>query len=145
MSTAIVSIVLAHAFGRIGCLFAGCCYGKITDMWYGIQMYEHGVLEKRIPTQLIEAIYLFLLFTLLQYILIKRNNRKTPAIYMIMYGIFRFFIEFLRDDNRGSLGSSILSPSQLISIVLVVAGTILLVLYYTKFKKKEEIVANEEK
>ena len=101
-------------------------------------MYEHGVLEKRIPTQLFEAIFLFLLAIVLTILLIKLANRHTAAIYMVSYGIFRFLIEFIRDDDRGSLGSSVLSPSQLISIVLVVAGILLLVLYHTVFKKKEE-------
>lgn len=138
ISVIIPAIVLAHGFGRIGCLFAGCCYGKLTDAWYGIEMYEHGVLEKRIPTQLFEAIFLFLLVIVLTILLIKFANRHTAAIYMVSYGIFRFLIEFIRDDDRGSLGSSVLSPSQLISIVLVVAGIVLLVLYHTVFKKKEE-------
>ena len=139
ISVVMPAIVLAHGFGRIGCLFAGCCYGKLTDAWYGIEMYEHGVLEKRIPTQLIEAIFLFVLALTLTILLIKYANRHTVALYMISYGIFRFLIEFIRDDPRGSLGSSIFSPSQLISMVMVVAGITLLILYYTTFKEKKEI------
>lgn len=144
ISVVIPAIVLAHAFGRIGCLFAGCCYGKLTDAWYGISVYVHGVLEKRIPTQLIESIFLFLLCAVLTYLLIKKNNRHTVSIYMISYGIFRFLIEFIRDDERGSLGSTIFSPSQLISMAMIVGGVILLILYYTVFNPKKETITNEE-
>jgi len=58
------AIIAAHCFGRIGCLFAGCCYGKLTDSWMGITMWipSAHAWQKRLPTQLFEAIFLAVLF-----------------------------------------------------------------------------------
>ena len=57
-----VSIAIAHCIGRIGCTLAGCCYGKPTDSWIGIDLPGHG---KVIPTQLFEAIFLLILFVII--------------------------------------------------------------------------------
>lgn len=135
-------IVLAHFFGRIGCFLAGCCYGAKTDLFFGIRFVEsisqngewiYG--EPRIPTQLIEALFLLLLFiTLLIFIFRFKKPNFTAIVYMYSYSIFRFFLEFLRDDPRGAflLG---LSPSQIICILLLVAAIILNILIIKKQKK----------
>ena len=141
ISLIVISIVLAHAFGRIGCLFDGCCYGIKTDAWYGIGMHINGVLEKRVPTQLIESIFLFLLYGFLVFLLLKLNLRTIPSFYMVLYGVFRFLIEFIRDDDRGSLGISFLSPSQVIALLLIIAGVIIFILEY---KKKKVKIADEK-
>lgn len=61
------SILIAHAFGRIGCFFAGCCYGKETDSFLGVQFPDlpHPVH----PTQLYEAAFLFVLFAVSVYLI----------------------------------------------------------------------------
>lgn len=124
------SIVLAHSFGRIGCLFAGCCYGKLTDGWLGVTMLVHGEWQKRLPTQLFEAIFLALLFVALVYMLVGKKSLYTPSAYLIGYGVWRFVIEYVRDDGeRGSSGISWLTPSQLTAIVLVLVGVGLIFLY----------------
>lgn len=135
------AIVIAHCFGRFGCLTAGCCYGKLTDQWYGINMYINGHWEVRMPTQLWEAIFLLVLFIVLVFLLIKFKCKYIPEIYLISYGIWRFFLEFVRDDPRGSIGSSNLTPSQILSIVMVVAGIALIICKITfldKFYAKYE-------
>ncbi len=115
-------IIIAHAFGRIGCFFAGCCYGKPTDSFLGVKFpripYEVH------PTQLYEAAFLFILFSVCSYLVLKKDFKHNLSLYLIMYGIFRFFIEFLRDDDRGEL-IGVISPSQFWSILMVVAGIIL--------------------
>jgi len=116
------SIVIAHAFGRIGCLCAGCCYGKHTDAWYGINMLINGTWEKRIPTQLFESIFLFVLFAILLILIIKFKFKYSMSLYLISYGVWRFLIEFVRDDPRGSIGTTAITPSQLVSIIMVVLG-----------------------
>lgn len=131
-------IVLAHAFGRIGCLLDGCCYGFKTDSWIGIDMYVDGEWEKRLPTQLFESLFLFALFATLMYLLLKKRNEYTASIYLIAYGVWRFFIEYLRDDNRGSSGIAFLTPSQLTAILLVIAGIALALLYRYVLKKRIE-------
>ncbi|HBF68033.1 MAG TPA: hypothetical protein DDW20_01770 [Firmicutes bacterium] len=109
-------ITLAHGVGRIGCFLSGCCYGKITDSWIGVTF--QNVEGRRIPTQLIEAIFLFILTALLLIFAFKNITKYTMIIYIMSYAIFRFVIEFFRDDPRGVAFA--LSPSQIWCIVLFV-------------------------
>lgn len=121
------SIALAQGFGRIGCFFAGCCYGRVTDAWYGVEfpagsMAPAGV--KLIPTQLISSAGDFLIvILLLLYHKRAKHTGNVGAMYMLLYGVGRFFIEMLRSDDRGAVG--MLSTSQMISVVIV-AGACLL-------------------
>lgn len=127
-------ITIAHAFGRIGCFCAGCCYGKKTDSFLGVTF--PGMSHAVYPTQLFEAVFLFLFFAVLTYLAFKKNTKGNlnMSIYLIGYGIWRFFIEFLRGDDRGKL-FGILSPSQFWSIVMVVIGLALLFVVPTVMKK----------
>lgn len=113
-------ITVGHAFGRIGCFFAGCCYGKPTDSIFGVQFpgayFEH--LGKVHPTQLYEAAFLFVLFGVLTWLLLKKKFQYTMTVYLASYGVFRFLVEFLRYDDRGQLGK-LLSPSQTMSLVFL--------------------------
>ena len=107
-------ITIAHAFGRIGCFLAGCCHGKVTTSALG--MYFPSIDATVYPTQLYEALFLFILSAVLFWLAYKKNLKYNMCIYLFAYSIFRFMLEFLRGDNRGfSLAS--LSPSQLLSIV----------------------------
>ena len=115
------SIALAHGIGRIGCFLAGCCYGIETDAWYGVKFphLEHNV----IPTNLFEAIFLLVLSAVLIYNAFKENYKYNFPTYFIAYGIWRFIIEFVRDDYRGSFIPGI-TPSQFWSIILVLIGVV---------------------
>ena len=130
VSLIIPSIVLAHAFGRIGCFCGGCCYGKVTDSIFGVKFPFLDV--KVLPTQLFESIFDFILFTLMA-VFRKRIKYHNFEIYFITYGIFRFFNEFLRGDDRGAT-SSVLSPAQLLSIGIVIAGIIIIHRYVSQDK-----------
>ncbi len=129
-------ILIAHAFGRVGCFFAGCCYGKPTDSFLGVKFPGHS--EAVHPTQLYEAFFLFLLFAVCSYLLLKMNFKHNLSLYLIAYGIFRFLIEYLRDDDRGELVGKI-SPSQFWSLGMVVAGIgmIFVIEYFFRKNKKE--------
>lgn len=103
-----------HAFGRIGCFFAGCCYGK--EAKWGVAMWEEPEIL-RIPVQLFESAFLFLMtYFLLK--MEKKGERHLFEIYILAYAVFRFFIEFWRGDSiRGVWG--VLSTSQWISIFIL--------------------------
>lgn len=120
-------IALGHVVGRFGCLFAGCCFGKPTTRPWGITFTDPFAAANvgtplgvpLHPTQLYEAgaellILLLLLGT-------ERKGRAYPGrtfwLYMLLYGISRFVIEFYRGDERGAVG--MFSTSQFISILLV--------------------------
>ena len=111
-----VSILVGHGFGRIGCFLAGCCYGVPTDLWIGINFPGVG---KVIPTQLIEAIILFVLFAMAAILTFKFDFKYSAVLYLFCYGVARFVIEFYRGDERGVLFA--LSPSQIWSILLILA------------------------
>ena len=129
----VIGIVLAHAFGRIGCFLEGCCFGIETKAWFGVTYPKGSIASyqltyvaeegfsslksvKVIPTNLFEAIFLFGLFFVLTKV--KKNQF---VIYLICYGIWRFIIEFWRGDNRGSFIEP-LSPSQFLSIIYIIIG-----------------------
>lgn len=112
-------ILIAHACGRIGCFFAGCCYGKPTDSAFGVLFPGH--FQKVHPTQLYEAIFLFLLFGLCSLLYLKWHFRHGLSVYFIGYGCFRFLLEFVRGDDRGKLFGA-LSPSQFWSLVMIAIG-----------------------
>ncbi len=139
-----ISITIAHGFGRIGCFFAGCCYGKPTDAWFGIQF--PGLHTKVIPTQLFEAIFLFLISAIMIVLLFVVHFKYNMSLYLVSYGIWRFIIEFFRDDYRGSFIPG-LSPSQFWSIVMVIGGVAIFFLYKyfdPKLTKEPEQIENEK-
>ena len=121
-------IALGHAVGRLGCLAAGCCYGRPTDLPWGITFTNPAAAANvgtplgvpLHPTQLYEArrellILGFLLATE------KRGRRfegRTFWSYMVLYGVSRFVIEFFRGDERGMVFGT-LSTSQFISLIVV--------------------------
>lgn len=131
LSVAPICITIAHAFGRIGCLMSGCCHGAYLGKNYvfgGIWM--RGTTDGwgyYVPTQLYEALFLFLLFGVLTYLYFNRCN-ILMQIYLIAYGVWRMIIEIFRTDARGAIVLG-LAPSQWQSIVFIVAGVGLIVFY----------------
>jgi len=123
-------IPLGHAFGRIGCFFYGCCYGRDSNAWCAVTFpagspswHEHGRrLVSVLPTQLFEAAALLALFAALMLLWRHRNGRNGLIVgaYMIGYAAIRFVIEYLRGDPRAAVGP--FSISQTISIGLALAG-----------------------
>lgn len=135
------SVALAQAFGRIGCFLAGCCYGRETDAFYGIAFTHsdfapNGV--KLIPTQLISSAGMFLIAAVLfLYAKKERRQGRVGALYLILYSVGRFFIEFLRNDYRGEVG--IFSTSQFISLFILLAG----ILLFASRKPREQEAAEK--
>jgi len=113
------AITVGHAFGRVGCFFAGCCYGNRTDCFLGVTFPGHTYPVH--PTQLYEAAFLFILFGICAYLVMRKNFRYTMCIYLAAYGVFRFCLEFVRGDHRGEFLFGI-TPSQFWSIVMVISS-----------------------
>ena len=135
---------VAHAFGRIGCLLVGCCYGvQIGETTqFGVLTYQGACAvpyadgAMRLPVPLMESIFLLLLCGAL--VLIYRKEKHlgvTTGWYLILYAIWRFVIEMFRGDaERGKFGP--LYTSQWISIAILAAGVAILVLS-RRWKKGE--------
>lgn len=104
-------------------------YNEI-NLYYTLAL-QYAENTKLLPTQLFETTFLLLLFVALYFI-----KKYQMPLYVISYGIFRFLIEFKRFDNRGSTNLGI-SPSQLLSILIVIVGLVFVYLYYYFNKKKQ--------
>ncbi len=121
-------IALGHVIGRIGCLLAGCCYGKPTDVPWAIT-FQNPLAGLNVgtplgvplhPTQLYDAgtelaIMIFLLATE------KKGQRfagRTFWLYMLLYAVSRYVVEMYRGDDRGMI-AYFFSTSQLVSIAIV--------------------------
>ncbi len=126
-----VVVPLGHAFGRLGCFFYGCCYGRDSDAWCAVTFpagspswYEHGRrLVSVLPTQLFEAGALLGLFAVLLIVRAKSGSRHPgllTGVYLVGYAAVRFGIECLRGDPRAGVGP--FSISQTISLALAAVG-----------------------
>lgn len=131
-----VNAPLFHVFGRIGCFLGGCCYGIESEFGFIVTDNEvypmiNGV--RRLPVQLIEAFCNLLIFLVILYLFKKGiQKHKLIYIYMLIYPVVRFVMEFFRGDLiRGFLFG--LSTSQWVSIILFVFAITKLIL----IKKKE--------
>ncbi len=137
-------VPINQALGRIGCLLAGCCYGRHTESSFSIVFPEGAMAPagvKLIPTQPIMAAGNFVIFSVLTILYLRTCPKKgsdgevapehryipglATSLYLMMYSIGRFIIEFFRDDERGAVGA--LSTSQFIAIFTFAAGAALLV------------------
>ena len=149
-----VAIPLGHAFGRIGCFFYGCCYGRLSDCaiavafprgspaWY--EQMNAGLIASTaqkslpvLPTQLFEAAANLLLFAVL-FAFFRRFKRGTTALYLIGYALIRFGIEVLRGDPRAAVGP--FSISQTISLALLAIGAMLACRSFCAAGKRESVV-----
>ena len=127
-------LALGHAFGRIGCFAAGCCYGRETHVPWAVTF--HNPLAAEIvgtplnvplhPTQLYEFVVelancLFLVW------LIKRKKFEGEILgtYLIIYGVARYFIEFFRGDPGRGEFIGFITTTQVIALLLVVGGGVL--------------------
>ena len=121
-------VPLGHAIGRMGCLFAGCCYGRPTDVFFGITYPENiggaPVGVKLLPAPLFEAAVNLVIFAVLMYISAKNRSRYlTTVLYCILYGTARFILEFFRYDSIRGIAAG-LSTSQWISIGMICAALV---------------------
>jgi phosphatidylglycerol---prolipoprotein diacylglyceryl transferase len=127
-------IALGHVVGRLGCLFAGCCFGRPSTVPWAITFHNdfaHQNVGTPLgiplhPTQLYEAGAELLILGIL--LALERRGRTYPGrtfwTYMLLYGISRFVIEFYRGDPRGMVGT--FSTSQFVSILIVPLAIIML-------------------
>jgi phosphatidylglycerol---prolipoprotein diacylglyceryl transferase len=125
-------LALGHSIGRIGCFAAGCCYGKETHHWWGVVF--RNPLAREItgtplnvplePTQLMESAVELANFIFLMWLLKRRKfDGQIFGAFLFIYGVARFFIEFLRGDlDRGMLFHGAISVTQLIAIGMVLGG-----------------------
>lgn len=139
------SVALAQAFGRIGCFLAGCCYGRETDSVFGVVFHNTPMAPtgvKLIPTQLISSAGDFLMcFILCMAARRTKKDGQVAGLYLLIYSVGRFLIEFLRNDPRGEVGT--LSTSQFISMFMFLAGVIVLLVVQKIVPDKEALAQTD--
>ena len=139
MDLIVPSVSIGQGFGRIGCLLAGCCYGRETDCPIGIVFHNSEFAPNGIsllPTQIFSSLGDFLIAGfLIWYAGKQKKDGKVISMYLILYGVGRFIVEIFRNDPRGNVG--MLSTSQFISIFMVAFGAGMMY-FVTHRKKKEE-------
>ena len=127
-------IAAGHAIGRIGCLFAGCCFGVVVRPDHPLAIVYPPVFlhatenVPRLATPVIEAVVLAMLSAFLIFMFLKTKIRGLVfSLYFILYAVARFIIEFYRGDYlRGIYG--IFSTSQYISMGVFIAGIVIMIL-----------------
>lgn len=144
-------IAIAHAFGRLGCFFAGCCGGRLAqegELFYFLAVNFPPTAQQpglRYPTQLFECVFLLILFAVIFILVYKKSFKYGFVIYLASYGVWRFFIEILRGDDRGSFVPG-LTPSQFWSIIMVVGAVpvYFLIKYLLRERNNNEKVPNDK-
>lgn len=127
-----IATIIVHAIGRVGCYFAGCCFGKPTNSFLGIVFPTTNSTPVH-PSQLYEVGSILLI--MIGLFIIKKNKQFIGQIflsYVLLYAIARSILEIFRGDNRGFIIEQYLSHSQFIAICL----TIIVCHFYYKLNKK---------
>ena len=119
-------IIIGLAIGRIGCFFNGCCYGRFTDLPWGVvfpEVYPFG--EPRHPTQIYSSILNIIIFYILNLIDRRKKYYGQTFCYLIgLYGISRCAMEFLRDWINVTILPGGINLAQVTSIVLIIISII---------------------
>jgi phosphatidylglycerol---prolipoprotein diacylglyceryl transferase len=132
----VMGIAFGQIFGRLGCFFAGCCWGKPAPGFPLAVIFTRPEAAEQVGTplniplhaaQLYESLPMILVFAVLVY---SYNRRRFVgqqlSLYLLLYSVLRFVVEFFRGDPRGSVG--VLSTSQVISIGAFVAAIVIYLL-----------------
>lgn len=151
-------VALGQAFGRQGCFAAGCCWGKPTSLPWGVHFTELGHEYTGVPlygpdgselhlhpTQLYESFFMLAVFGLLVYLHRKKKfDGQVLIAYAIIYGLFRFGIEFIRDDPRGDLWGLTtmtgLSTSQMISLLVAIGAVVFMIVRLRRANDSTDVV-----
>ena len=148
------AVALGQAFGRQGCFAAGCCWGDVCHLPIGVHFSDLGHEYTGVPivgpdgadlylwpTQLIESFFMLGVFALLFWMhRRKKFDGQILIIYGFLYSLFRFSIEFIRDDPRGDLFGLTtltgLSTSQIVSLVVAVSCAVFLALRLKRLSRE---------
>ena len=143
-------IALGHIVGRLGCLLAGCCFGRQTSVPWAITFTDPAAMANvgtplgvpLHPTQLYEAGAEALILAFL--LVFERRGRPFPGrtfwSYMLLYGVSRFIVEFYRGDSRGMVFDA-LSTSQFVSVLLVPLSIVMLILLSRRLDPRRHAAA----
>lgn len=134
---------LGQAIGRLGCYCNGCCYGKEYHGFLAVRYVIEGKSVYVFPTWFVESAFCLTVFIAFFCITKPKPSGFYTSAYMILYSVFRFFIEFMRGDTIRGVWNG-LSTSQFVSIIIMAAG-IILAIASEKKKLKNKIIIERGK
>ena len=119
------TILLGMVFTRVGCLLNGCCSGRPTGGWFGLNLPNHrGVWRRRIPTQLLEMLWAA---TLLGAATMTRDRAPfAGAVFcsaVVTYGVARLVLEPLRDNTTGP-NTRVMQVTSILLMIAALIGTL---------------------
>jgi phosphatidylglycerol---prolipoprotein diacylglyceryl transferase len=127
-----VTTCIVHAFGRMGCFMAGCCYGTPYDGPFAVTFTNPNCSAEPLhtplhPTQLYSVTMILAILTIILFV--KRRKQfagQLFMLYLMLYAIGRAILEVFRgDQERGFIIEGILSNSQFISVLIFLSGLII--------------------
>jgi len=137
-----ITTCLVHMFGRVGCFFAGCCYGKPTESFVGIIFTDPTCQAQPLdtplfPTQLMEAGFILLVMIFLLFVRGRKQfHGQMFLLYLMLYAFGRFGLEYFRGDlARGFVIEDYVSHSQFIALGIILVS----IFFYRKWKTKNSI------
>ena len=150
-------IAIAIAIGRVGCFLNGCCYGKVTDSCIGVSFpsrwlppaywdqLQRGLISEGaarslpvIPTQIISALNLFIIFLILWKIRRKKIfSGFLFTLFLGLYSLHRFIVDFFREYSGNALILKYLTLSQVLSIFLMITSILAIIFGSNRGKKKK--------
>jgi phosphatidylglycerol:prolipoprotein diacylglycerol transferase len=139
------SCTLGLGIGRVGCFLAGCCWGKKTDMPWGVRFsnpesFTLDHVNYLHPSQLYEAFGSWLIFLFVSWRFQKRHYKGQIFFESLaLYSILRFLVEYFRgDEYRGYVFHGLMSNSQFVSIMILPFALLGMVIYANKSLKKKK-------
>lgn len=135
------ALALGQAVGRIGCFMAGCCYGRPTDLPWGIVFdHPHTLAPPNVPlhpTQLYSSLGGFVIFLVLCVLHTKRKFQGQVFLwYLILHSTFRLFVERFRGDERGLLPGTDMTLTQFLATVILILAVVALFLLKSRQERK---------
>lgn len=130
-----ISLPIMYGISKLGCHFAGCCYGIPYDgILYTTSKFENNY-DKLFPVQLVESIVFIIIFIVSIIIYYKKVKINYLAIEMIMCAVAKFMLDYLRYSNIGK----VITINQLICFIFFIIGTVILIKDRYKERKSKRI------
>ena len=137
-------IALGHVFGRVGCLFNGCCFGRPSALPWAIRFpHDHSTYPSAVhPAQLYEALMNLAFFAGLTWMHRRRRfDGQIFAVYLLGYAVIRSIAEAFRGDYSviSNPAAGVLTPGQSTSVFILAAGAIL----YGTLRRQQQVISKD--
>ena len=131
-----VCIPLFHAFGRLGCFFAGCCFGAESISAFAVSYTNviggELVTAYRVPVQLLESTGNLLVFvTLIYFLFMNKMQNRLLLLYFSLYSILRVILEMFRGDAVRGVWNGV-SFGQIISVIVFTVCAFIFIINHKK-------------